>query len=319
MLVGRVYVLIVATITASCLPHTEALADPSPSPEGSVVCPPRRGPCTVEVERPGRDEVEEPAPVVEPVVSSGERTCRSSLVEEWTGDGTVPCEDPMFGGWDADEQCYFTLADPQPPPDDPVWEGHSDGAIYSFFCPGVLGTGAGLAWRPDAATGGPAASAVTPAVLAEEAIRLLPIRGPDIQMAPRPGSTGLVGLPVWMWTSVSAETWGPASATASVPGLSVTATAHAARIAWGMGDGTTVICDGPGTPYDPSYGNRMSPTCGHRYVRSSAREPGAAYTVTATTTWDVGWSGGGDSGALSVTRSSSTTVRIGEVQVLVQR
>ena len=37
----------------------------------------------------------------------------------------------------------------------------------------------------------------------------------------------------------------------------------------------------------------------------------------ATATWEVTWTGGGTSGTLTVTRSSSTTVRIGELQVLV--
>ena len=136
-------------------------------------------------------------------------------------------------------------------------------------------------------------------------------------MAPELGKSGLVGLPVWMWTSVSARTWGPASATASVPGLSVTATAQAIKVAWDMGDGHTVTCANPGTPYARSRGAAMSPTCGYRYDRSSADQPGAAYAVTATTTWAVTWSGGGGTGALTVTRSSTARVRIGELQVLV--
>jgi hypothetical protein len=39
--------------------------------------------------------------------------------------------------------------------------------------------------------------------------------------------------------------------------------------------------------------------------------------VTATTTWDIQWAGGGEAGQLTETRSSSLPVRIGELQVLV--
>jgi len=84
-----------------------------------------------------------------------------------------------------------------------------------------------------------------------------------------------------------------------------------------MGDGEAVTCASPGTPYVRSEGSVMSPSCGYRYERSSAQQQGAAYTVTATTTWAVTWSGGGETGALTVTRSSTAQVRIGELQVLV--
>ena len=135
-------------------------------------------------------------------------------------------------------------------------------------------------------------------------------------MAPGPGKTGLVGLPVWLWTTVSPSTWGPTSASASIPGLSVTATARATRIVWDMGDGHTVTCANPGTPFTSASASAASPTCGHVYTRSSALLPGAVYPVVATTTWEVAWSGGGQSGVLTVTRTSRTSVRIGELQVL---
>jgi hypothetical protein len=120
-----------------------------------------------------------------------------------------------------------------------------------------------------------------------------------------------------MWTAVTPTTWGPVTATASVPGLSVTATGRAQRIVWSMGDGSSVTCTGPGTSYTPSLGGRGSPTCGHVYQRSSAAQPQATYPITATTTWQVTWTGGGQNGVLTVTRTSTATVSIGELQVLV--
>ena len=93
--------------------------------------------------------------------------------------------------------------------------------------------------------------------------------------------------------------------------------ARASKVVWDMGDGHTVTCTSPGTPYTTSAGDTQSPTCGHVYTRSSASQPDHAYAVTATTTWVVSWAGGGQSGVLTVTRTSSTSVRIGELQVLV--
>ncbi|MFB9319251.1 hypothetical protein [Cryptosporangium minutisporangium] len=149
----------------------------------------------------------------------------------------------------------------------------------------------------------------------------IPIKGPEIGIAPGPadeGFTGLVGLPVWLWTAVKPETWGPFTATAAVPGLTVTATATATRITWNMGDGRQVVCDDPGTPYAASFGNAASPTCGYRYARSSRSAPRGVYTITGTTNWVVNWAGGGQSGTIQQTRQTQTTIKIDELQVVTQ-
>ena len=38
-----------------------------------------------------------------------------------------------------------------------------------------------------------------------------------------------------------------------------------------MGDGTEVICNGPGTPYKAEYGRPVVTDCGHAYKKSSAQ------------------------------------------------
>lgn len=279
--------------------------------EEVVVCPPGGTVCYVVVKSPGNTAAEaESQPVghgatAKPVCRMGE-----------TGEA-VPCYDPTFGWWSEVDDCYLQRLDPPPPPTDPAWNGHyPDGAVYQTTCFGYPGTGGGWVWRatPPPGYGG---AGVTLEQLAAQAVRQLALSGPDIGLAPDPAKTGLVGLPVWMWTRVSPSTWGPISATASVPGLSVTATAKAVRIVWAMGDGHQVTCTGPGTPYTRAAGATKSPTCGYVYETSSAGRPDAAYTITATTTWDIRWSGGGDSGQLTQTRSSTTRARIGEMQVLV--
>jgi hypothetical protein len=216
--------------------------------------------------------------------------------------------------------CIYTLADPQPPAGDPAWQGHApgDGAVYVKMCKAPGGP-TGITFTTELIwSGGAPVNTLTPAQLAQEAIKELPLRGPDIGISANltPNGSGLVGLPVWMWTAVTPETWGPISRTAAVPGLSVTATAKAQRIDWNMGDGHTVTCANPGTPYKPSYGGQSSPTCGYTYSAPSRTRPGGKYAITATTTWLINWAGGGQTGSLTVTRQSQATVQIQESQVV---
>lgn len=280
--------------------------------DGDVACPPRSPYCIVEVVDPrtsgdpGSDDGGGGS-------SSGgsERHC----YEKWTGD-EIACYDEYWGWWDDESSCYWKLLETQPP-DSVTWEGHyPDGAIYAVMCFPVypLSSAGGWAWRatPPPGYGGIAA---TPAQLAQRAVDQMKLTGPDIRMSIPADKFATVGVPVWLWTDVTSTTWGPNSATASVPGLSVTATANARQIVWDTGDGRSETCRNPGTPY--YTGGVVSPTCQHVYERSSADQPDTAYSVTATTTWDVTWTGGGTSGSLTVTRVSTGSVRVGEVQVLV--
>ena len=126
----------------------------------------------------------------------------------------------------------------------------------------------------------------------------------------------LLFLPVWLWTAVSPQTWGPARASATAGGVTVTATASASTIEWRMGDGHAVTCTSPGTAYSPTAGGGSSPDCGYTYAAPSSGQPGGVYTVTAVTTWQVRWAGGGQNGALTVTRQSSTQLQVRELAVV---
>ena len=104
----------------------------------------------------------------------------------------------------------------------------------------------------------------------------------------RPDSIGLVGMPVWMWAAnPDAHTCGPATASATAGGITVTATARVHQITWDMGDGTKVVCRTAGTPYKAAFGKQESPDCGHVYTTSSSHEPGDKFTVTATSDWVI--------------------------------
>jgi hypothetical protein len=286
-------------------------------PSGSVNCPPS-GPCTIVVGTPGSSGE---APSAQPIRDDGsageaDKTC------QYRGE-SFPCNDPIFGWWNSDDSCFYKETNRPSGPADPIntsvggYHPPGDGTYYDFTCPGVIGTGGGYAWLPSPPPGSPQPALPDPAVLAQRAVQQLGLAGPDIQTSPPTGTDQVVGLPTWLWTQVSATTWGSHSATAAVPGESVTATATAEQIVWGLGDGTTITCNGPGTPYQPTMDPLgASPTCGHTYTASSAGRPAQAYPVTATTTWSVHWAGAGVQGQLTLQRSSQTTLRVVEAQAV---
>lgn len=168
-----------------------------------------------------------------------------------------------------------------------------------------------------AAAGG---NPTTPAQAAQEAVSLLPLKGPQIGVAPDPNGAGLVGLPVWLWTAVTPLTWGPVEQTTAVTGMAVVTRAQATGITWDMGDGQQIVCAGPGTPYEARYGNTASPDCGYRYPRDSRTQPGGVYTITGTTSWQVAWriAGTGQNGVIPTTTQTTTAITIQELQVVSQ-
>ena len=282
------------------------------SARAAVVCPPGVEACFVDVGSPGTPPTGS-AGGGGSANAGGTRAC----VHPTTG-VAFPCYRDSWGWFSNLDGCYYLARDPQPPAEHQSWQGHHpDGLIYVVTCPTPLGgpgTNGGWTWLPSPPDGYGAAS-ITPGELAAQAVDQMALKGPAIHITVPSDRIGLVGVPVWLWTDVTPTTWGPNAATASVPGLSITATAQATSITWDMGDGTTVSCPSAGTPY--VTGGIHSPTCEHVYAVTSAGQPDDAFTITGTTTWEVTWVGGGTSGALTVTRSASTTVRIGEMQVLV--
>jgi hypothetical protein len=158
---------------------------------------------------------------------------------------------------------------------------------------------------------------VAPVVLAQTARRYLPLPAPGIRTSPA-AADQVVNVPTWLW--VDPATWGPRSATASVPNETATVTATPVRVTWTMGDGRRVVCAGPGTPYSPGDPARPSPDCGHVYRRSSAGQGGLAYPVAATTSWRISWVASGvvaASGTLApLERTATTSLRVAEAQTV---
>lgn len=130
---------------------------------------------------------------------------------------------------------------------------------------------------------------------------------PSISMSPSADAPVLVRVPVWMW--IDTEAWQEETATATVPGGSVTVAATPATTSWAMGDGTTVDCEGSGTAYDPAAHepDEESPDCGHTYTSANS-----SYDLTASLSWEVEWSSSdGEGGALpALVTETSTSVRV---------
>jgi hypothetical protein len=234
--------------------------------------------------------------------------------------GEFPCYDPGRGWWSDSLDCYVSSISPQPPAGDPRWEGNDpgDGAVYLLYCP-LAESGSGVFRQSyDFLSEAPGVPSV--ADLAQQAMESLPLVGADIGIAPDPDGVGLVGLNVWMWTENTDATWGPVSVSVPGPGITVTAQGQATQIEWNMGDGTTVVCEGPGTPYNESHGDEPSPDCGHVYTEPSRDQPDGRYAITAITTWHVEWwvepRGSAAEGEDFFDRESSTSVRINELQVV---
>lgn len=147
----------------------------------------------------------------------------------------------------------------------------------------------------------PDPEAASIADLAEQARGRLALPAPAI--AASPAERQLVHLPTWL--AVSQSSWGPVSASVSAGAVTVTATASPSRVEWDLGDGSMVVCEGPGTIWRPGMDPEAeSPDCGHTYTRSAS-----GVEVTATVYWTVTWtSTTGSGGSFADLASASQAV-----------
>jgi hypothetical protein len=179
--------------------------------------------------------------------------------------------------------------------------------------------------------GAPSPAPVSPQQLSVQAKNQLRTPAPVIQMSPATTHWQYVHVPSWVW--VPASSWVPLTATASVPGVVVTATATPVELDVTYVDGGvshTVKCRGPGTPYsdalaaqvDPAKPlNAASPTCGWVFQNSSAGLPNEAVPVSAHIVYSASWSvtgapGGGNLGAVT-SPNTVFSVQVAEVQSIV--
>ena len=254
-----------------------------------------------------------------------DRTCTYGAIID------VECE-TSAGTWNG--TCYVKVADPQPDKDHPVWADHEDGVIIQCTahnassaedCDADGGCPAGVSLRWAA---GPPDEGPSPAELARRAVAQMDLDPGNVGITPNNDEPAIFGFPTWLWVNNPAEnTTGPITTSVTEDDLTVTATGTLDRIEYDMGDGGSVTCagaDAPGTPYDTSYdppgttgaNAAHSPTCGYMYTDTSAGQPGEAFTITATSYWNVEWSGGGQNGTIPIDLSTTHQHQVAEVQVI---
>lgn len=203
--------------------------------------------------------------------------------------------------------------------------GPTPGAWYFVKCPGKTLTiyNGALSWFP---TGSPAVAgtpALAPSALAQQAVDSMTLPSPVVNL--NPSAFSVVNLSSWLW--IDPQAWHSFRATATAGSVSATAVAVPSTVSWTMGDGHSVVCGGPGTPYQPTMPEAVQTTdCSYTYLRSSAGQPSAdgdgdsnngAFRVTATITWTVSWlaTGVAGGGLLPPLHTSSTVpVRVEQVE-----
>lgn len=180
----------------------------------------------------------------------------------------------------------------------------------------------------DAAPGGRAVLP-TPGELAERARQMLVLPLPTPGMSPKlrlddGREATLVRENTWVWTDPGV--WAERSERIQVGPVWAEVTARPRSMRFDSGMGQSVICDGPGTPYDRhSHGmHAASPDCGLRFTRSSEAMPDGETTAVYAITWSVSWRGStgesGEGGELPdmISRASESFV-VAEAQSLRER
>lgn len=228
----------------------------------------------------------------------------TGCVNPFTG-GSIPCTlDGAF--WAAAWECYA-----QSLPNQPVDASHVGMTAYEcrFAASGSTMRGVTpIYWARSAP------APVDPGALAQEAVTSMRLQAIRIGMVPEdvPGSMGIVGVPAWLWVAApDAQTYGPATSSASAGGVTVTARAKVSNVVWNMGDGGAVTCVTAGSVFKAGDGGTSSPDCGYTYRLQGT------YTIRATSTWAITWSATtGVSGSMSLSFTATRTLMVGEIQVV---
>lgn len=197
------------------------------------------------------------------------------------------------------------------------WLG-SGGCYYGKDSGGFLGPNYWTKWCMDPATGdliwrGTVWLANPPGIVGsavQQAVDRLSMPKPAIAANPSLSTRQVVHVPVWWW--IEPGWWTTRTASAAVPGLTITARAEPGTVYWYAGDGTSTTCTGPGTPWTGKASpTAASPTCGHTYIKTSANSPGGNFQLRVVVAWKITWAGGG----LSGTEPSATTTATAAVAV----
>jgi hypothetical protein len=232
----------------------------------------------------------------------GDGKCRKPSGE------VIPCQ--RDGAWAGSDGCYYAPTYPSASTIAALGgQPAGEGGWYVRTCYSPISGGEQAFGEPVWIAGAP--PVISPAVLARQARARLNL--PKVAINFNPPGKQLTRLPTWLMLDRSS--WKEQSATASVPGVSVTATARPVKATWRMGDRFidrpegVVVCNGPGTAWkvgtDPKA---ASPDCGYTYRRSPAGVAGEKFHVRVTVVWEVTWAGAGESGTIPGLATTGTVL-----------
>jgi len=145
----------------------------------------------------------------------------------------------------------------------------------------------------------------TPASIAEEIVRNLPVPGLTVQANPRPG---MVNVPTWFWLDYDGA---PLTKTVEAFGVVVRVLASPREYRWEFGDGSSLVTHSRGKPY-PTPSDVQ-----HTYQRATS----SGYSVTANLVFDIQFSvnGGPQQTLPPLVRSANTQLPVQQMQAVLVR
>ena len=161
----------------------------------------------------------------------------------------------------------------------------------------------------------PEGGIVDPEALAQEAVASIGIAAPSIRTSPEAADRLYVRVPTWLW--VDGGWWHSYQATASAGRVTATVTAQPVATTWVTGDGDSIVCAGPGVPWQPHL-DESDTDCAHTYTVSSAGAPEGTFNLQASVRLEITWTSNISAGGTlpAITRTSSRTVDVGEIQAI---
>ena len=177
------------------------------------------------------------------------------------------------------------------------------------WCPGVGAVGVNGFFAV------PEGGLADPYQVALDALASVQIAPPAIRTSPSENGRLYVQVPTWLW--LDSTWWQTYEATANTGRVWSTVRATPVATTWELGDGRSVSCRGPGTPWRRGLSDDAS-SCTHTYRSSSASRPGGTFSLEVTVTLEVSWTSNATGGGTlpAITRSSTIAVEVGEIQAI---
>jgi len=145
---------------------------------------------------------------------------------------------------------------------------------------------------------------------------------PSFGSAP-PAANGVVNVGMWSWTSPAEFTrhsitaWVPTPT--GIAWTTTTATPVSLVLKSGEPGSAPMVCQGPGTPWNPAFGDEAVSECMYTYRHSSEISPSGMFDAQLSIVWKIAWTSnvGGGATLPDVVTTTHQAMIIGEIQAVV--